>query len=779
MSDLTLSLDPAWPWSLPGIGLPLLAGVAVLLVALTVWTYLGLRGANLQRIALIVLLRLLALAIALLVVLRPSLAVKYFEGLEPSRLLVVFDASASMNVTDDFSGLSRWANAGRIWSSRSVQQALERLAREQKIEVVIYQGAEDLKPYDPAGPADGRRTDFGTWLHELWQRHHEDIHLRGVILFSDGADNGKRYNALELARQQWRGKSPIYTFGHGTPGDPLDRKDIAVTGIQVSPAPVPIKTKMTVKATVQAPGFAGASVQVGVYMEGSGGGPAKLMGEAQEKQLTSVKDNEIVLALDAPEDADEYKVTFKVKPLADEASKTNNEISTFVQVTKEGVSVLWVDGKLRYETTFPVRALVRDRRFRVYQADPPAAGQPASSKVDPYELDRRHYDVIVIGDVDAKRFAQGYPDVFRKIKDLVRDKRVGLLLLGGYDTFADGGWKETALADLLPVRMDKQGQLESPARVRPTAEGLRDYAFLNLRSGAAENQKLWEKEFEPLDGMTYLGKPASGATVLAKVDEEPVLVAGRSGGRILAFGGDTTSKAWRRTPQAVAEFDRFWKQLILWLARQDTGGGNLWVEMDGRRLLADGRDTLGFSYGLRGKTGIDLPGAEFSVKVVGPHQEQCRVTTIKEGKGYRGTIGSAPTAGEYRLVITGKGKDSDGSEVKDEKVARFLVALEDFEGTSTAADHDFLGRLASESGGSFTPADEQQLLKFLEALKGQVRSESRQKVEHWPDWRRHPASDGWGDQLAALWKSSALACFLLFAGLLCGEWALRRWWGWV
>src|SRR5689334_269682 len=100
MSDLSLSLDPAWPWSLPAVGLPLLAGVALALVLLTVWTYTGMRGASARRVVLIVLLRLGALAVALLVVARPSVAHKQIEGLEPSRLLVLFDASASMNVTD-------------------------------------------------------------------------------------------------------------------------------------------------------------------------------------------------------------------------------------------------------------------------------------------------------------------------------------------------------------------------------------------------------------------------------------------------------------------------------------------------------------------------------------------------------------------------------------------------------------------------------------------------------------------------------------------------------
>ncbi len=39
------------------------------------------------------------------------------------------------------------------------------------------------------------------------------------------------------------------------------------------------------------------------------------------------------------------KVALKVDPLPGEISQLNNEISTYVTVTKEGISVLYVEGK--------------------------------------------------------------------------------------------------------------------------------------------------------------------------------------------------------------------------------------------------------------------------------------------------------------------------------------------------------------------------------------------------------------------------------------------------
>jgi hypothetical protein len=72
--SLSVIADPAWPWSLPSLGWPLLAVVAVLLVGLTVWTYRGLTAP--RRVLLITALRLAALAVALMTALRPALAVR-------------------------------------------------------------------------------------------------------------------------------------------------------------------------------------------------------------------------------------------------------------------------------------------------------------------------------------------------------------------------------------------------------------------------------------------------------------------------------------------------------------------------------------------------------------------------------------------------------------------------------------------------------------------------------------------------------------------------------
>src|SRR5437867_2633782 len=175
----TVTMDPAWPWSIPGVGLPALAGVVGLLVLLTVWTYMGAKGSNFRRLILVLALRLGALVVACLLVLRPSLARQEDEASLPSKLLILVDYSQSMKVKDEFNNFSRWENARRLLLEvPAVKSALKRLSEQGRVEIVYVQGAEDVKKYNPEGEADGKRTEIGLWLHELWARHGREANLR-------------------------------------------------------------------------------------------------------------------------------------------------------------------------------------------------------------------------------------------------------------------------------------------------------------------------------------------------------------------------------------------------------------------------------------------------------------------------------------------------------------------------------------------------------------------------------------------------------------------------
>src|SRR5439155_425674 len=206
--------------------------------------------------------------------------------------------------------------------------------------------------------------------------------------------------------------------------------------------------------------------------------------------------------------------------------------------------------------------------------------------------------------ISARRLSAGNPQVLSAISQQVLEKGTGLMMLGGYESFGNSDWSNTDIAKLLPVELDATGQVDTPVQMVPTYQGLRHYV-LRLADNETDNATLWSR-LPKLDGMTRLGKVKPGAIVLARSGTgdrgEPVLVGETFGnGRTLAFEGDTTWRWWR-SEEGVRAHERFWRQLVLWLAKRDEADGNLLVLPDTRRLAAGGK--LGFGVRLRGKGGV-------------------------------------------------------------------------------------------------------------------------------------------------------------------------------
>jgi uncharacterized membrane protein len=751
--------DPVWPWSLPDFGLPALIGVALVLAGLTIWTYRGVAEAGPRRVAVLVLVRLLALLLTLLILLRPSAA--FQEELKvPSSLILVLDYSESMTIQDEYKSQSRWD--ALLATMDHCEPLLKKLRDESNVTIHAFRFAGDVGAFDPKAKPDGKRTDFGSMLNSLHSRFSGERNLRGLLVLSDGADNGTRFQALAEAAK-WRSLScPIHTFALGQTTTTSRQNDVAFHSITPEPSPVPVKGKLTVKAVVAAPGFETARVKFRLLMDDR-------EVAVEDRVLSRSEGNEIKLTADAPASPGEIKVTLRADPLPGEVTVANNEISTYVTVVKEGISVLLVDKPRYYEPQGIVDALSKDPRFRIYTLWL-ANDRPSPDHARLFQFDRQHYDVIILGDVTAQRLSGGQAGVLEQINELVRSKGTGVLMMGGFETFGNGDWRGTPLADLSPVELNAIGQLDEELRVEPTDEGFRHYV-LRLADKADENKALWKK-LPPLEGITRLGAPKPGAIILALSDQGqragPILVAKDYGkGRTLAFAGDTTFH-WQKYGQpdnddGIALHARFWKQLAVWLAHQEDVEGNVWVKPDARRLAAGTK--LGFAVGLRGKGGVDLDDARFDVTVLGPDQKTTPVQTVREQGVERGNFFYTDAAGEYRLVVRGRGKDADGSEVTGEATARFLVYQDDAEMMRQAADHDFLTRLAATTGGEFYRAED--LFQFLKDLQAQPLPQLRPRSEHWPDWDTNHLSP------------FLVGIFVAFVALICLEWLLRRVWGLV
>ncbi|HMF11250.1 MAG TPA: glutamine amidotransferase, partial [Gemmataceae bacterium] len=474
--------------------------------------------------------------------------------------------------------------------------------------------------------------------------------------------------------------------------------------------------------------------------------------------------NFVQLKCNAPPKACEVKVTLKVEPQPNETITTNNEMTTFVNVSQEGLSVLLVD-TVREQPTFIARALQNEPRIRLFDVTFRGAAAANPGQVDLFQFEKQHYDVIILGDVSAQRLRSGNPQATEIVRKLVREG-TGLMMIAGPNSLGrDSDWQATEVAELLPVEPDAKQSIDRKVKLVPLKPGLQ--YLLRLRDTEQASRELWQK-MQPLNGRDDLGKPKPGlSTVFAAADspDGPPLLVGRDfgKGRVLVFAGDE-SKYWIRPDVGGrGPHDTFWKRLVLWLAHQEEMEGTVWVKLDARRLAAG--DKLPFQVGLRGKGGEDRPDGRFEVKVTDPGNNEIAVPTTRDKNEDKGLFWKTDEAGEYRLEVNGVGKDADGKDITGKASARFLVYEDDAEMRQRAANHDFLKTLASAGGGEFHQPDD--LAAFLTQLQSQPLPHARAKADTWPDWRRNQTS------------GFLVGFFLLFVLLLSLEWFLRRRWGLV
>src|SRR5262249_28727239 len=162
----------------------------------------------------------------------------------------------------------------------------------------------------------------------------------------------------------------------------------------------------------------------------------------------------------------------------------------------------------------------------------------SGADADLFEFEKQHYDVIILGDITAKRLSGRDPQVLKEIYKQVFEKGAGLLMIGGYESFGNSDWADTPIANLLPVRLNATGQVDQPVQMVPTPDGLHHY-IIRLADKDADNAALWAK-LPKLEGMTKLGDPKPAAIILARSARgEPVLVGQMQfgNGRTLAFAG--------------------------------------------------------------------------------------------------------------------------------------------------------------------------------------------------------------------------------------------------
>ncbi len=769
----------------PVVGWPTVLIVTAVLLGLLLVRPRHVRLIKRQWAALIA-LRLLVILLMFFALLRPSFVYTKTEPV-PGSLILLVDGSRSMQVADSLGDKPRWDAMKLLLDAAS--KDLGKLAA--KWNVTAYEFGGETKKVDLqdgkltlAASADGEESAIGAAIGDALDRE-PSKHVMGVLLLSDGAQRAAPPRDMPpqvAARRLTAENIPLYTFTFGKSGG-RERADLSMSDL-VTNETIFTETPTEVRARLTALGYANQRVKVQLLWE-----TAKGMEAVDTTQVdTGIEGGATPVVLHyTPQKPGEYKVTVRVEPREGELITTNNEVSTFVTVRPGGINVLYLVGTQRVsggpgqEQRF-VRAslaqspdIVVARRLVNYQ--PMGAditdlighgkGGGHSSTPEP--------DVTIVDNVDEQGLSEGS---WKAIADRVQHG-MGLLMTGGYHSFGPGGYRGTPLADVLPIeigpaqRQDfneplrQDVQIAGPLHIRPAAPLGERHPVMQLEgSGAAgpgaaktNTGNVWN-QLPPLDGANRIERSElkPNSQVLAEADDpqkHPLVVAGQAGeGRVLALAGDST---WRWQMSGFGEAHRrFWRQVVLWLAKKDEHTeGKVWIKLAGRRVMRGSH--VEFSVGADSPQGEPMPNAQFDISVQTPEGHSEAVRPAKTSDGIAATFRETSKPGDYRIVVKAK----DGGTELGTAEARFLVPNQDLELDRPAAEPTLMAQLAEmtkPAGGAAMAAEElPDLLKRLAAKPPELKEEVTAKVTYWDTW----------------------PFFLAFVGLLGGEWYLRKRWGMV
>ncbi|MBI5367779.1 MAG: hypothetical protein HZA54_12135 [Planctomycetes bacterium] len=684
-------------------------------------------------------LRLAALALAVVCLVGPSSAGGERKEEKPP-LTVLVDCSRSMAIGDESEGRTRCAAAA---ATRAAERALfDRLAARYDVSFLGFGRRVTALP--PGGPsASEEETQLGGALAEALSRV-RGRRLAPVLLFSDGVNTGGR-DPLSLARALAATRHPVHPVGLGGEAGAavMDRR---VRSLSMSSTAL-LHSTVPVRAELAFHGCRGQTVQVLLACDGKPAEARTVLVAADREQVR------LEFTLKAEEQG-QHRVTLEVEGDEREVDATNNRRTTFFFVGRTTLKLLYLEGGPRWEAKYLRRSLEGTEGIvvempRVGRAGAGGDGEGGAGGAavvgglpDPASLGSYH--AIVLGDVSAaalgREFMQG-------LRTAVDQAGTGLLMIGGLGNFGAGGYAGTPVGELLPVRVaagDGQRKGIAPLARGRAAPG--DF-LLSLAEGDTPSAEAWGN-LPALDGGVEFGALKPGGTVLLETaGGRPVLVAQPFGrGRVAAFGADTTWR-WVLADAGGAEVHRrFWRQVVLWLARQDQRGErNFWLALD-RFQFAPG-DVVDAAAWLVGSGDRPVAGAQVEAVLDGPGG--ARPVALREAEGAWRARLAPEEPGEY--VLSARAQPPNGPPVSDS--VRFVVAGADAELDDPAPDHEALRAIAEITGGRFLrPAD---VRAFLEELAGR---DERNVVE-----RR---------RIRPLWDN--LPVLLLFAALLSAEWVLRR-----
>jgi uncharacterized membrane protein len=689
------------------------------------------------------LLQTLLIALLLLMLWHPALSIATLRAQQNIVALLV-DDSASMAHPDEAGGATRRAAAMQVLNSGLLKSLQDRF------QVRLYRLTDHLERFDKleqltsSAPA----THIGDGLKQV-VADAASLPIGAVVLASDGADNSGGVD-LETIAEIRRQRIPIHTIGFGKE---KPSRDVEISDAQLPARALP-DSRLGAVVSFHQHGFSGQKATITLREK------QKVLAQQQVTlKGDGVEQSETVLFNAGAAGVRAVETT--IEPLPGEENAKNNMVTRLVNVDQRKPRILYLEGEPRWEFKFLRRAveddpnidlvtMLRTTQNKIYRqgiADPHELEDGYPAKVEQLFA----FDGLIIGSVDAPYLT---PTQQTLIHDFVDRRGGGVLFLGGKDALSDGGWKQSADADLLPVTLPdrKDTFFRVGATVELTAAG-RDSLITRLEDDPAKNIERWKK-LPYVMNFQDVGQPKPGAVVLVDAlpttgGKVPLLITQNFGrGRTAVFG---TGGSWRwqmLQPVADKSHEMFYQQLLRWLV-SDTP--RKVTTSTPKQVISD--DThVSLRAQVRDRTYLPASDAKTEAHILGPDglAETVEMRPDALETGVYNADWTTPKAGSYLVeVVSTRGTEELGRDTitfrREDGVA---------ENFHTEQNRELLEKLASETGGRYyKPEDAQKLGKDISY------SEAGITVRETRD----------------LWDMPIV--FLLLLVLRSGEWLLRRKWG--
>ncbi len=720
-----------WPLLLIA-GLALLAVVSI--VVMLVWR----RGnASVFQLATIATLQIAMVAVVLALLMQPTLTTERLRDGDNAIALVV-DNSASM---------AYGAPASRFSEALSALSGIvpDGGADSGDFSIRHYAFSDTARPLDSFSgvTAEGNATAIADALRVILSEA-QFSSLAAVVLSSDGADTSGGLTAEQLAELAAFG-IPVHTISVGQSSIP---EDIELEELAIPEKALPGST-IVARVTVRhdAPGTA----QVKVYDDDELLQIVPLALAADVTTTTSFIEVDL-------QKAGPHQLRFTVEGEDAEPESRNNSRARLVNVASEKYRILYFEGEPRWEYKFLRRAVNNDEDLSIatlLRVSPnkfyrQGIDSPEQLE-DGFPTDRNTlfaYNALIIGSVEAASLSAAQQSL---IRDFVSERGGSLLMLAGPNGLGNGGWGQSAIADVLPARLppssaDSFHRRKADVSLTPQGAGSQ---LLRFAAESADNRAAW-LELPQIADYQLVGNLKPATITLLNVDTGegllPLLMTqpfGRGHAWILASGG-----TWRwqmSMPLEDQKHETFWRQLL-------------------RELVASAPQTISLTASATGGNAAMQLRAEFRDEAFQPMNDVGVTLIASHDNGESVTLSMQPDereAGVFgaRLLPAESGTwyfeavaERDGEPVA---VARSSMLHESgqSEHFGFRSNPDLLRRISEATGGGyFTPEN-------LAAL---------------PDMLRYSSSGITETEYRRIWDAPAF--FLLLLLLKSGEWLLRRRW---